>query len=317
MAETLHIVTSCTNRKSHDAGERRIGDLIRRPLAERVEAWWARLGSPAESPMVRASDLYVGPHWRRSCEAVDLAEGSGVFADVQLHVMSAGYGLVPSCEPLRPYAATFSTESDDCVLGRGDRGDAWWDELSRFELPSGAPRSIRSLAEQDNDATIVVVGSTQYMRAVAQDVIAASRLAEPERVWIVCGGRVPTELENIAVALDGTKAEGLQARMVDLAAAATAHLARSAGEHRFRLSEASRVLEEIEASTAPSARRKARTASDQEVTDFITRSIAGWEESRPPTKTALLRLLRANEDFACEQKRFGRLYAEALEARRP
>lgn len=311
MAE-LHIVTACTNRKRGSVGARRIGGLLDLPLEDRADAWWERLTSTPGQDATPAKDLYVGSHWQRSSEAAREATSSGVFDEVYLHVMSAGYGLVSASELLRPYAATFTRTSDDCVLRPEEDSETWWDALAQHELPSRAPRSLLELARHSGDATVVIAGSTQYLRAVASDVRTAARELAPDRLSVVCGGSVPGELREFELGLDGTKAVGLGARMVDLAAAAVVHLSKTVERHGFHRSKAREILAAVPSAPIPSAQRKARSASDEEVRDFIAGALSSPVGGT--TKTALLRRLRSESEFACEYARFGRLFNEVVGA---
>lgn len=67
-------------------------------------------------------------------------------------------------------------------------------------------------------------------------------------------------VRRVALDLDGTKAVGLDARMIDLAASALIHLAKTVGAHAFQRTKASQVLAAVPSAPTPSAARKARGA---------------------------------------------------------
>lgn len=306
----LHIVTACTNRKRGVVGARRVGDLLPLPIEQRADAWWERLTAMPASDAAPAKDLYIGSHWQRSRLAVDEVTASQVFDAVHLHVMSAGYGLIPASETISPYAATFASTSPDCVLREDDRPTAWWELLSQHRLPGASARSLHELACRSPRAKMVIVGSTQYLGAVARDLHQAAGELPPENVSVICGGTVPRPVRRFALDLDGSKAVGLDARMIDLAASALLHLAKTVNTHAFRHTTANEVLSEIPSVQAPSAVRRARAASDDELRTFIADVLSASDAGSKATKTAALRRLRSESDLACEYSRFGRLYDE-------
>src|SRR5690606_17576827 len=87
--------------------------LESQPVEGRLEEWLIRVHE-ADSPSIPALDLYKGDYWatvRKIREDVP-SDQSPLLA---LKVISAGFGLVDESSSIKPYAATFSVASPDCV----------------------------------------------------------------------------------------------------------------------------------------------------------------------------------------------------------
>ncbi len=302
----LHLITTCTNRKRGSvAPERRMRAVDPGSIEARSDQWWGYLAASPDGELVPARDLYVGPHWLRSLEAARLAKDSGVFDAVSVHVISAGYGLLGVDQLVAPYSATFTPGHADSVVAPHEDPPDWWSALAAQGLDSGV-RRIRDLVDATSDARLVVIASPLYLHAIGRDLLEASEHLDDESTSVVCGGRVPTKLQHLALALDGGKARGLNARMIDLGAAATAHLASTVRDHAFERSAASRILNEIPSEAAPSSVRRGRTATDEEVRERVRHGLS----TEPESKTAMLRRIRREGEIACEYRRFGQLFAE-------
>lgn len=101
------VISSCTSTKSKEHPEQLQLDDFRDPaqLAQRQ----AELRSLAPHLATPARDLYTGRQHRYVMEGVErLRQGLSPVVQVDLQIVSAGYGLVEECELLFPYEATFN-----------------------------------------------------------------------------------------------------------------------------------------------------------------------------------------------------------------
>src|SRR6266568_5508906 len=165
---TVHVIVTCTNRKSQLVPDRRqLGSVPAGDTDERARDWICRLSDTPDSPPITARDLYAGEHWTVACGLPDLAGGGRI----RLWACSAGYGLIPADAPLRPYAATFTGGHPDSVPGGADGARAWWYALSSWEGPSsGQSRSIRELAATEPAASYLLALSAPYLQACREDI---------------------------------------------------------------------------------------------------------------------------------------------------
>jgi hypothetical protein len=142
------IITSCTREKSVTHDHQLTLDDFRRG-SERVKAredsLWELL-TPAER-------LYSGMQHERLMQGVEAARSSnGV--ELDLWILSAGYGLVPADRKLAPYEATF-------IGMKKPEARAWAQQLA-------IAREVRQVVAQPYDLGLVLLGD-DYLEACALD----------------------------------------------------------------------------------------------------------------------------------------------------
>jgi hypothetical protein len=151
----LLILTSCTGEKVVESSEQLTLDDFRRG-ATHVAAM-----EKALKPLLRsAEDLYSGLQHIRLMKGLRAAREAGRL-DVELQVLSAGYGLVSGSAMLAPYEATFA----------GMKGL----ELRQWARALHVPQAIRKLLGQQRDLTILLLGE-DYLQAceIAADLVLGS-----------------------------------------------------------------------------------------------------------------------------------------------
>lgn len=297
-----HVVVTCANRKRFPIQAALLArSLARLPVGRRAGEWVQRL-SHTDAPTTPALDLYAGEHWSvvRSIPALAAAARR----PISLWILSAGYGLISSAAPIRPYAATFCAGHADSVASNGTRG-LWWGALSAWSGPEpGAPRSLTQLAKRDPSASIVVAVSPPYLEACADDLAgAAAGLDEHAQLSVICTGassKAPGDhllpgdarLQHV---LGGTR-QALNVRVL-------AHLIK---EHRGPLTHdnIAGALDTLLSQQPDLVRYDRARCSDAEVTSFI-RTRLRVEPSL--SRSRLLREFR-NSGKACEQSRFAELF---------
>lgn len=140
------VITSCTGEKSlHDDHQLTLEDFRRGP--EHVQALEKTL------PLARADELYTGLQHQRLMRGVAAVRQSGA-ADLDLRILSAGYGLVSAEKRLAPYEATFSGMRRDELLG-------WARQLS-------VAQDMRAALAQPHDLALLLLGE-DYLAAAELD----------------------------------------------------------------------------------------------------------------------------------------------------
>ena len=298
--ETLHVVVTCTNRKTRTVPERlHLGSVPGADTSERAREWIRRI-SADPAPMIAAQDLYAGEHWMVARGITDEAGGS----PAQLWACSAGYGLIRTDALVRPYAATFTSGHPDSVPSGADDPITWWQALGIWNGPNpGQPRSIRALAEADPAASFLLVLSASYLQACRGDIAAASKLVhDPDRFMVVSvGARNPGQLGDLLVPGDARLQACLGGTRQALNARIAAHLVSAGIRSR---AEASRQLARLLAQQPPITRYERKKLSNKEVLALIK---DGLDESPGISASRLLRQVR-DAGYACEQGRFGHLF---------
>ncbi len=152
----VQVVSTCTGAKSLK---------VPNPLSfeELLELREGRSpGRLKELPKKTAARLYTGRQHRLLLEGIASLEGR---ARCRLHLLSAGYGLVPASQPLYPYEATFA--------GKSVREIKW------MAQKTGIPREISKLLSQKADLTCLFLGKA-YLQAAALP----KRYEGPSPLWI-------------------------------------------------------------------------------------------------------------------------------------
>jgi hypothetical protein len=319
MRTDLHIIASCTKRKRTPVPpELRLRELREAEPGVRARSWWSRLHEHPH-PTLPAESLYAGEHWRVVLELPPLALQARLRP--RLWVASAGYGLIPSDAPIRPYSASFSRDDEDSVVPRhpsrpaGALSRQWWMALAREAGPApGEPRLLHHLARSSPDARILVVASPSYVGALEEDLALAARaLRRPEHLLVISAPG-PTSRGVLAPHWVPSSAR-LQAAMGGTRNALSVRIAkdllRRAGREDVSDLDAARVqgyYGRLIHRSAPPQRFQRTPMTDDEVRQFIAREL----RTEQRTWSAMLRRLR-DSGLACEQQRFRRLFHEFQE----
>ena len=168
----IGVITSCTGEKSVSSPDQLMREDFRQgdPHVRAREAAFSDLLTPAE-------DLYMGlqhQHLMRGVRAARAATG----IEVDLSVLSAGYGLVTADQKLAPYEAAFFGMRRKEAYG-------WAQRL-------GTPAAIRGALAEPCDLCIVLLGN-DYLRACALD--EQIQLGGPK--LFLCGNRAALRLPRI------------------------------------------------------------------------------------------------------------------------
>ena len=142
------IITSCTGEKATESPEQLTLDDFRKGKSH-VAMCEAKL----ESQMLPAESLYTGMQHQRLMRGVVAARGkSGI--EINLNIVSAGYGLVPGSRKLPPYEATF--------IGMKTAESREWAKHLKLAF------DIRNLLDQPYDLALILLGD-DYLQALALD----------------------------------------------------------------------------------------------------------------------------------------------------
>lgn len=291
----LTIVVNCTDRKSVvPADDMRVRSLPLGDSSERFASWRRRV--EGADRQVELLDLYQGEAWLQAKGLAADAHASGL--SVRMLVASAGLGLVDVSQRAPSYAATFASGHADSVSHDLKRMADWWLQLG------GLPRTT-SLPKFANESVLLVL-SENYARAMDADLVELSKGGGDHFLvggWRTIAGlpRLPAD-RDLRQALGGT-VSSLSLRM------ARRWMAKRSGMHLFTTPDATRW-----ARWAGGARRSElylrAPMTDQELIEII----GGLVRVEPGlSATRALRIIR-DRGIACEQKRLGALFREAVRA---
>lgn len=167
---TVHLIVTCTRRKTVPAGDALFPDERDAGMAYGV--WLERLAQARRgSPPMTAGELYTGQHWSRAAAAAarNCAE---------MWVISAGLGLLHISDPVVPYEASFSS-MPFCHRTH-------WERLTTRPPSERQCTSLKTLMQARPDDRFVVAASPLYLRAVESDLLAGMKaLCNPEQLAVV------------------------------------------------------------------------------------------------------------------------------------
>ena len=292
------LVVACSQRKRVAPPEKLRLASIRSAPSQRPRRWASRLNQ-VDAPRWRAEDLYVGDHWHSACEAYRVAKRYS--SRTELWVVSAGYGLISSSKPIKPYGATFASGAADSVWrgpAEGDRDEHlrfWWQALAH-------ECALADLLPARGGGSVVIAAGASYLAALDSDLedalqheLAVDRLSVISAGTQGNGALLPVS-GQFRAAVGGTDS-ALNARLLAL-------LAREAGTHGFSRSAMATMLARM-ASRLPATPRHAGSAASDEQ---IVREIQAMRRRSPEiSRTRALRDLRSR-GIACEQTRFASIW---------
>jgi hypothetical protein len=321
MITKLTIISTCTNRKkTGGVSPILLDDCADGGWNQTLTNWLAHMQAPGR-PKNPACQVYGGTHWHETLAGLASAIDNGFHA--KLWVMSAGAGLIPANHPIPSYSATFTNGANSIhnldwpkESTPRSRCRNWWLELNsrrQATLPQSLQR-IGELSRPSDERCIIVICSRDYFFAVEPELI---KLAAKAKNLLIFSAGISSSCRDINPILSQCIAP-IDERFKQIAPdlnrvnfALNARIARWVIEEHANVlrSGASAVIEllaQIAKSLPPLERRTIVKMTDEEVTACIAQQCQPDRASA----TKLLHYFRTVMKKSCEQKRFGRLFAQ-------
>lgn len=312
MPQPVLVLVTCASRKFLPApAERMLRNARGDSVADLARGWVSQLVRSG-SPRLPAAELYAGNYW----SDVRSLPGYWPRGQIEVWICSAGYGLLSWRTAIGPYSATFSPGHPDSLPGRiagptaGPLRRSWWAALAEWEGPEpGLPRTIEQLVVSRPGWPVLVVASSGYLGAFADDLRASvPRLDNPDELAIISAGtRDLPGLTRHLIPCDarlrrlvGGPMTSLNARIAGLALADAAP--RPLGAAGLR-AWSQGLLDGLESRPAVA---RARIGDDQ-VLEYIRGELL---HNPGVSRSTLLQRLR-DSGRACEQARFAALFLRA------
>lgn len=316
MKHSVHLVVTCTDRKTRDVPEAMQLRSVRwGSIERRCEEWIDRV-KQATGATCSAQELYAGDHWTVARKLPEVARTAHL--DAIPWIASAGYGLVRFDAPVHPYAATFAAGQPDSVCRPGDgrfpdARSMWWHWLGRWEgHEPGSPRTVSALIESHPDTTLIIAASPSYLDAMRHDLRRVLSQMDPDRIAIFCAGHTAVKgLDQILVPCDSRlrQINGVGGSMQSLNVRLTRLALQNWPRWEFRTSKLREWFHDLLALKERSPAVNRDEMSDEQVRTFIRAELDRDPKLR---HSPLLHRLR-DSGRACEQSRFARLFREAKE----
>lgn len=310
------LIVSCTDRKSlRTCKETELRNLPEDLNVEQAAKDWAEKITRQNSSNTQKKnlrDLYQGEYWKI---VLNLS------GEHETLVASAGLGMHRLDEEGVGYSATFSQGASDSVLRFGKDSASqtrktWWKFINDEDGPGSSIWKVECAPECGRRPVFVVV-SEGYQQALADDIV---EIAEKWADVVVVSGSKPLKDLVEAPHIDHIRV-GQNLRMLLSGSTSSvgirfvSHLLKSGLVWNAESAQKSLTQLNVEYQNLPAEEKlpkisRSRFAEDQAVIDWILDAMKKPTVTNP-TKSSLLRLLRDTEN-ACEQKRFGYLFGEAL-----
>jgi len=301
----IHLITSCTNlKKSSIKGKISLKDIKceLNPI-DTVKSWIESIENPEQQ--VAVSDLYVGDHWKIA--------NSINYPNLDLWVLSAGYGLVHKSSLVGSYDATFSPDSDNAIKHAGLENHEWWDAIHQYRSKENySCDDFSSLIELNRSDIFVVAASPSYLKVISSDLkhlISRGILTKDNLVIISSKHNIGKELEDYLLISSADFSSTLKGARVSLNIRLAQYLLDSR-EGEFKGVQT--IMDKYNQLRNNSLKHIAvvrKKLTDDEVINFIRSElkILGIDTGA----SLLLRNLRSN-NLACEQKRFTKLFKQVM-----
>lgn len=302
------LITTCTNRKRRPVPPAlQACSLEEGPQESVLHEWCDRLSA---SPSIGlASDIYCGRSFREAYNAAREISGS-------LWIISTGLGLVPENETIPAYSITLGDAGPDSIVKKikGTFSPSrWWTGITSF---NGSPDPIHHLIIKNPSKLFVFALSRAYAHMVQQDIMSLSddQLERVRLIGLALKPVLDSRLQQIVMPyderLDGPDSRNTGTRS-DFAQRAMRHFVNqilkscTLNSHKHHAC----LVEERLAGQGHRKIPKRKRLSDQEIIDVILRHL----NSSGVTSSKMLRIIRDDEQIACEQGRFKELYRLARE----
>lgn len=311
VVRAVNVIVSCTNRKRFESVPQTcVRSVGANDLGTRLAIWKRNLRS-AVTPGHRADGVYMGDHWSVVRTIPEVARAAGL--RVQLWICSAGYGLISPETEIKAYQATFARGEDD-FIGAGLKEDEhtlhrWWEGVCsyRFPMRGQAPRTIAGIAAAFPRTPILVALSADYLNAVAEDLarVLARSYFHDHLAIVSCGTRQPhATWKHHLLPCDASLACTLGGTLTSLNARIARYLVQSVTKTELTIDSLTRATASMTRSRGTAAPSRI-PQSDTNVAAFIRNGLTQFPDA---SKTRLLQEFRRRGQ-ACEQKRFGAIYA--------
>lgn len=298
MAQIGAVLIPCASRKRWaTAPGLTASELPRGEQATVAAEWVSRLREAATQG--DAKSLYMG-------RGFSLGANAAAHAAVPLFVVSAGLGVVAGASAVPSYGLTVGTRTDDAIGPRVAGGldpSAWWRTVT------GGPFSTQWRSVLAVDGLVLLAMSQAYAGLIAED-LRAMDAADIRRLRIFGTGLdqvLPVALGASIMPYDARLDALWPGTRTDFAQRALAHFAKAISPSHEPIDDAAAVAHALQSHRAPD-RIERRRAGDDVLIMAIRRHLRATSGIG-----RILRRLREQDQIACEQRRFTRLYHAAVQ----
>lgn len=132
----IYLISSCTNVKSIISDDKHLLRNYNLSSIEKVSTEWKKNLASKSINKTPARKLYQGPSWKAT---LDAEKNFSIKFTTQLLIASAGHGLIDSNEMISSYGTTFSKGHEDSIhnfKNIENPTQRWWTEINKFGFNS-------------------------------------------------------------------------------------------------------------------------------------------------------------------------------------
>lgn len=305
----VHLITNCTNNKrSHLNNKISFSDILNKEVLD-IQDWVKATTSNQSRDL--AIDTYAGDHWK---VARDLHSKG-----IPLWVLSAGFGFISSHDEICSYDATFSPGGTNSVSRFASTTDSlsdnitWWNQLHanrnckyRYDLTS--------MVKEHKQDFFCISASPQYLKVILPELLTLVEdkyLTAENTIIISSKIELPQILKPLHILATEDFCELLQGSRISLNIRLARYLIEKIDTRDEFSKQVKGEYQKLKQASKPAKKFDRQKMSDGEVSNYINRKLKSAPDKA--SATTLLATFR-NEGFACEQKRFGKIFKQTQES---
>ena len=296
----IYLISSCTNSKKNTAHPTlKISNLSTKwPLHRAIDQWLENITN--SNPEVTALDLYKGASWQSTLETYRLLSSH---IETKLFVASAGYGLIKAEKKITSYDSTFAANTENSIsrfhnTSSDHSNTVWWDAINKI-----------TINDFSKDSTFFIILPYEYLLAT-QNFIKSLIEKFENKVLIFTANQksVPCFMNPYLIQFDTRFNTFQKGTASSLLQRAVQWVSKEIIEKNIPLTRDAiqkhidKTLSKHEKFEMP----KREKIDESSIREKIVKMI---ESGQVNSASQGLRLFRQN-GFACEQKRFGKLFRE-------
>ena len=301
-------VVNCVHRKTIQSDqEMSISNYSSNPNSL-LRNWIARISKP-KSNLRAAVDLYAGANWNIVKNTISQ------LPQIELWIVSAGYGLIRSDTEIESYQATFQSDSDNYVgkdyeeSGIYDSDQVWWSKLNEWKGPvEEMERSFKSLLLNNPDTPIMISLSRKYFNAVSNDLkTAIEHFPQREKLFLLASGTLPERLVPFHIPIHSRYTRKFNNTTYTINFRTASEILTNFDSHKFDFPTVRQIIAKDFETLSDLETYKRKPGTDSEILkiiDDLKKVTPNHSHSR------LLRIFR-DHGYACEQSRFRDLYNQS------
>ncbi|GGB75527.1 hypothetical protein GCM10011607_39810 [Shewanella inventionis] len=299
----VHLITNCTNvKRKHLQNKVSFGDVLNTEQPD-IKDWVDAISNNKSRDL--AINTYAGDHWT---VAKDINNDG-----VPLWVLSAGFGFISGQDNICSYDATFSNNGENAVRLFSNTNDSnkdnitWWEQLHLNRCYS-YQHDFSSMVRHHKNDNFCISTSPQYLKVILPELIKlreSGHITEKNTIIITSKVELPQSLQSLRLIATEDFCELLQGSRVSLNIRLARYLLKELSSSDDFISQIKERYVRLQRRSKPAKKFDRVKVDDEEVANYIIKKL---ECGSPKSSATVLLNAFRNDGFACEQKRFGKIF---------